>query len=52
MKPSQIKAVLGLHKISDYKNNEIESDAYEVDIKEIIPHPDYICAAPANDIGI
>lgn len=51
MKPNQIKAVLGLHKISDFKNNEIDSDAYEVDINTIIPHPDYSCSEPANDIG-
>lgn len=51
MKPTQIKAILGLHRIADFKENIIDSDAYETDLKAIIPHQKYKCTLPANDIG-
>lgn len=51
MSPTQIKAVLGQYKISDYKENAIDSEAYEVNVKQIVPHPDYDCSSADNDIG-
>lgn len=51
MRPNQIKAVIGLHTISDYKDNEIETDAYEADIQAIVAHSDYRCESAQNDIG-
>lgn len=51
MKPNQIKSVFGLHTISDYKENAIESSAYEMDIKTIVTHPEYRCELAKDDIG-
>lgn len=51
MKPTQIKAVLGLHRISDFKDNSIDTEAFETDLKAIVPHSNYKCTLPANDIG-
>ena len=51
MDATHIKAVLGQYKISEYQHNDIESNAYEVDIKQIYPHPKYSCLSPENDIG-
>jgi hypothetical protein len=58
--PNQIKAVLGMYKISEWQQstsaiekNDIDHSggAYVVDIANIIPHPDYDCKKPDNDIG-
>lgn len=51
MKPNQIKSVFGLHSIADFKSNSIESNAYEMDIEEIVTHPDYRCELAKDDIG-
>lgn len=54
LKPTQIKAVLGLHKISDFKgNNNIDNDSrpLQVSFKRIIAHNDYECTRVDNDIG-
>lgn len=51
MKPNQIKSVFGLHTISNFKDNDIESDAFEMDITEIITHPNYRCESAKDDIG-
>lgn len=51
MKPNQIKSVFGLHTISDFKDNDIETDAFEMDIKAIFTHPDYRCESAKDDIG-
>lgn len=42
MKPNQIKAVVGLHKISDYKNEVSRSETerpVEMSVKNLIVHP-------------
>lgn len=79
LKPNQIKATLGLHRISDFKKhqkgdsagggadggddtaanterkdeNSITSheSAYEMEIKNIFVHRNYVCRKPNNDIG-
>lgn len=51
MRPTQIKAILGLYQISEFKNNAIDTNAFEVDLETIIPHEKYECTKPANDIG-
>lgn len=60
MKPTQIKAVVGLHKISEYKNeltkrssrNSFDSGPVEMSLKELIVHPGYDCNKVANDIAL
>lgn len=52
MKPNQIKSVFGLHTISEFKGNAIESNAFEMDIQTIVTHPDYRCESAKDDIGI
>ena len=56
MKPSQIQGVLGLHSISQYLNgidNDRNGDGpKQVNIKNIVPHPNYKCTNAKNDIGI
>ncbi|KAJ6649394.1 Enteropeptidase [Pseudolycoriella hygida] len=52
MKPNQIKSVFGLHSISEYKENAIESSAFEMDIKKIVTYPDYRCESPKDDIAL
>lgn len=57
MKPTQIKAVVGLHKISEYKNElkKRSSDfasPVEMSLKEFIVHPGYDCNKVANDIAL
>lgn len=56
MKPSQIRAVVGLHKISEYKNEIQRSGDYrnaeEIALKDLIVHPDYDCNKVANDIAL
>ncbi|XP_058840803.1 trypsin-1 [Topomyia yanbarensis] len=55
---SQIKAILGLYKISEFHRNTIEdvgnsqSTAYEITIKTIVSHPEYSCSLPYNDIAL
>lgn len=51
MKPNQIKSVFGLHSISNFKNNDIETDAFEININAIVTHPDYRCESAKDDIG-
>lgn len=51
MKPNQIKSVFGLHTISEFKQNAIETNAFEMDIQTIVTHPDYRCESAKDDIG-
>lgn len=58
MPSHRIKAVIGLHSISEYnelkKNgtNAIDTNApYEITFKNIVVHPEYSCLRPYNDIG-
>lgn len=61
LRPTQIKAVVGLHKISEFRrpskfddNNNADTpknSAYEMGLKQIVVHPDYQCQHPDNDIG-
>lgn len=56
MPANRIKALLGLHKISEYKNqesgdNSIDDLPYEIEFRNIVVHPDYRCKHPDNDIG-
>lgn len=54
MPPHRIRAVLGLHAISEFKNkdsiNKI-STAYEIELRNIVVHPKYACKRPYDDIG-
>ncbi|XP_059608829.1 trypsin-1 [Phlebotomus argentipes] len=50
MKPSQIRAVLGLYRISEYKSAAKEQK--EVPLLSIIMHPEYNCLRAANDIAL
>lgn len=54
MPPHRIRAVLGLHAISEFKNknniNQINT-AYEIELRNIVVHPEYACKRPYNDIG-
>lgn len=55
MKPAQIKAVLGLHKISENRNElprNFESRPIEMSLKNLIVHPGYDCNKVANDIAL
>lgn len=53
MKPSQIKGIVGLHQISNYRQNDnSDEDPYEVQFKNIVPHPEYGCTKVANDIAL
>lgn len=61
LRPTQIKAVVGLHKISEFRrpskhddNNSADTtdkSAYEMGLKQIVVHPEYQCQHPDNDIG-
>lgn len=66
LRANQIKAVLGLYKISEFKksNTALDNDngvaneqdfpeerAFEVGLKSIVAHPQYKCREPDNDIG-
>lgn len=57
MKPNQINAVLGLHRISEHSDisNGINYDhpntAIQIGFKNIIVHGNYDCSKPDNDIG-
>lgn len=65
LRPNQIKAVLGLHRISEFRSSNalddndndntdddtFENVAYEMGLKQIIVHPEYQCHQPDNDIG-
>ncbi|XP_055621018.1 transmembrane protease serine 9 isoform X2 [Toxorhynchites rutilus septentrionalis] len=56
--PSLIKAIVGLHKRSEFSKNQIErtgnalAAAYEISIKTIVSHPEYSCNQPYNDIAL
>lgn len=61
MPPHRIRAVLGLHAISEFKNKNTDHDntidgplesAYEIEFRNIVVHPKYECKRPDNDIGI
>lgn len=57
MKATQIRAVVGLHKISEYKNEiKRSSDDFsrpvEMSLKDLIVHPGYDCNKVANDIAL
>lgn len=56
MKPNQIDAVLGLHRISEYTSaNGIDNQqnvAYQIGFKNIVVHENYDCSKPDNDIGM
>lgn len=58
MQPNRIKAVLGLHKISEYRESRknlsslnYSDGAYEIEFRNIVVHPEYSCKKPYNDIG-
>lgn len=57
MPPHRIRAVVGLHAISEFKNrddNTIDDSfekAYEIEFRNIVVHPNYECKRPDNDIG-
>lgn len=56
MLPSRIKAVVGLHKISEFDPNNGIGDqkngkAYAVDFQKIVVHPSYDCRRSNDDIG-
>lgn len=53
IKPTQLKAFIGMHKLSDVRSNQISSELIsEVLIDKIIVHPDYVCGKQTqNDIG-
>ncbi|XP_037032043.1 trypsin-1 isoform X2 [Bradysia coprophila] len=52
MKPNQIKSVIGLHTMSSFKDNAIESSAFEMNIRTIVTHPDYRCESVKDDIAL
>nr|XP_029707526.1 trypsin-1-like [Aedes albopictus] len=55
IRPSQIKAIVGLYKISEFNRNQIDNDvgnSYEMTIQAIIFHPEYACSQPYNDIAL
>lgn len=53
VKPTQLKAFVGMHKLSDVRDNQIDDDgAVEVFVNKIIVHPEYVCGKTTqNDIG-
>lgn len=64
MPPQRIRAILGLHAISEFKNKNKDKDtindntidgpfepAYEIEFRNIVVHPNYECKRPSNDIG-
>lgn len=58
MPSHRIRAILGLHAISEFKNKEndntIDNDfdrAYEIEFENIVVHPKYECKRTDNDIG-
>lgn len=54
VQPSQLKAVVGMNKLSDLKarNNNDAQGITEIFVSKIIVHPDYVCGKKAeNDIG-
>uniref|UniRef100_A0A1L8DQT2 Putative trypsin-like serine protease n=1 Tax=Nyssomyia neivai TaxID=330878 RepID=A0A1L8DQT2_9DIPT len=53
MKPSQIRAVLGLHRISEYKEHVAEKNLpLDVPLQSFVIHPEYNCLRAANDIAL
>lgn len=60
MRPNQIKAILGLHKRSEFSRvtvvDGVEADSpgispFEIGFKQIVVHPGYRCRYPDHDIG-
>lgn len=53
MKPTQIKAFVGVERLSDLKSlNQAENDDIsEIFVNQIIVHPNYVCGKPENDLG-
>lgn len=55
MVPHRIRAVLGLHAISEFNNKDTpkadDGNAYEINFRNIVIHPKYKCKRPDNDIG-
>lgn len=55
MPASRIRAIVGLHKISEYNPEHIDNtnnqNAYAIDFQNIIVHPMYECQRTENDIG-
>lgn len=53
--PHRIRAVLGLHAISEYKSKDTpktdDDNAYEINFRNVVVHPKYKCKHPDNDIG-
>lgn len=50
LKPTQIQATFGLHRISDL--NKLDNDGpFVIELKSIVIHPGYECSKPDNDIG-
>ncbi|XP_055692638.1 transmembrane protease serine 9 [Lutzomyia longipalpis] len=58
MKATQIRAVLGLHRISEYKGAPLRGDSgekilpVEVPLESFKIHPEYNCLRAANDIAL
>ncbi|XP_052869744.1 trypsin 3A1-like [Anopheles cruzii] len=57
LRPNQIRAVLGLYRMSEFGGNHIDPvdesrSAYEVGVGAIVPHPGYACSKPTNDIAL
>lgn len=56
IKPTQFRAFVGMHKLSDVKvmaMNQIEDESVaEVFIEKIIVHPNYVCGKTENDIAL
>ncbi|XP_050087883.1 transmembrane protease serine 9 [Anopheles aquasalis] len=55
LQPNQIRAVLGLYRMSEFSGNRIDpvaDPAYDVGIRTIVPHPGYSCGKTSNDIAL
>ncbi|XP_058119964.1 transmembrane protease serine 9 [Anopheles ziemanni] len=57
LRANQIRAVLGLYRMSEFAGNRIDralggDGAYEMGLRTIVPHPGYVCNKPSNDIAL
>ncbi|XP_031622055.1 trypsin-1-like isoform X2 [Contarinia nasturtii] len=58
MPPHRIRAIVGLHAISEFKHkddntiNDSFEKAYEIQFRNIVVHPNYECKRPDNDIAL
>uniref|UniRef100_A0AAG5CTS6 Peptidase S1 domain-containing protein n=1 Tax=Anopheles atroparvus TaxID=41427 RepID=A0AAG5CTS6_ANOAO len=57
LRANQIRAVLGLYRMSELAGNRIDralggDGAYEMNLRTIVPHPGYVCSKPSNDIAL